>query len=67
MIWKVLGFYVLAKVLEHWDHAIYGWLHSEMAGHAIKHVAAAMATYVVLLEVKDGWAAFPQQTAIHGH
>lgn len=64
VIWKVLGFYALAKVLEHWDHAIYELLQSEMSGHAIKHVAAAVATYVVLLEVKDGWTAFPQQSAI---
>lgn len=61
VIWKVLGLYVLAKVLEHWYHAIYGLLHFEMAGHAIKHVAAAAATYVVLLEVRDVWTAFPQQ------
>ncbi|AYG48223.1 protein phosphatase 2C-like protein (plasmid) [Pseudomonas sp. Leaf58] len=67
VIWKVLGLYVLAKVLEHWDHAIYALLHFEMAGHAIKHAAAAMATYVVLLEIKDGWTAFPQQSAISGH
>ncbi len=36
-----IGFYVLAKVLEEMDHAIFGHLHV-VSGHALKHLAAAL-------------------------
>lgn len=42
------GFYVLAKLLEHFDAAIYSALHV-MSGHALKHVAAACACAAILL------------------
>jgi hypothetical protein len=42
------GFYVLAKLLEHFDAAIYSALHG-MSGHPLKHVAAAAACYSILL------------------
>ena len=42
------GFYVLAKLLEHFDAAIYSAL-QVMSGHALKHVAAACACYAILL------------------
>jgi hypothetical protein len=46
-LWFVaLGFYVLAKILEHYDAAIYHAL-GVMSGHPIKHVAAAAACYAV--------------------
>ncbi|KPC17605.1 Protein phosphatase 2C-like protein [Pseudomonas amygdali pv. lachrymans] len=55
VIWKIIGLYMLAKALEHWDVQIYLALVSEMSGHAIKHVAASLATFVALLEVRDTW------------
>ncbi|MBX9828831.1 MAG: ceramidase domain-containing protein [Xanthobacteraceae bacterium] len=48
-LWFVAaGFYVLAKLLEHYDAAIYSAL-GIMSGHPIKHVAAATAAYAIYL------------------
>lgn len=46
LIW-VFIFYVLAKVMEHFDHAIHQLLGS-ISGHSIKHLLAAAATYMAL-------------------
>lgn len=58
VVWKIIGFYLLAKALEHWDIQIFEGLWSEMSGHAIKHVAASAATFVALLEIRDSWQGF---------
>jgi hypothetical protein len=42
------GLYLLAKVLEYADAAVFAALHV-MAGHALKHVAAAAACYAIYL------------------
>jgi hypothetical protein len=48
-LWFVAaGFYLLAKLLEHYDAAIYSAL-GIMSGHPIKHVAAAAAAYAIYL------------------
>ena len=47
-IWAALGFYVLAKLLEHFDAAIYDALGHAISGHSIKHVAAAAAMAALL-------------------
>jgi hypothetical protein len=48
-LWLVaLGLYVLAKLLEHYDAAIYTAL-GIISGHTIKHVAAAAACYAIYL------------------
>lgn len=57
----IIGFYVLAKLLEHEDIVIFGLTGSEVSGHAIKHVAASVATFVVYLDVvklrrRSSWA-----------
>ena len=41
------GWYVLAKLLEHFDAAVYAALHV-MSGHPLKHLAAAIACYSIL-------------------
>ena len=41
------GLYVLAKLLEHFDSAVFSAGHV-MAGHALKHLAAAAACYAIL-------------------
>jgi len=61
VIWKIIGLYMLAKALEHWDVQIYLGLGSEMSGHAIKHVAASLATFVALLEIRDSWKGFEHE------
>jgi uncharacterized membrane protein YwaF len=52
-IWKIIGFYALAKALEHWDVQIFQALGSEMSGHAMKHVAAGLATAIVYYEILE--------------
>jgi len=45
-IYAVFAAYVLAKVLEHFDHELYA-LGRVVSGHTLKHVAAAVAGFVV--------------------
>lgn len=45
-LYAVLGFYVLAKVAEHFDAAIFG-LTGSISGHSLKHLFAAMGAYWV--------------------
>ena len=42
------GWYVLAKLLEHFDAAVYTASGQIMSGHALKHVAAAGGCYAIL-------------------
>jgi hypothetical protein len=44
----VIVWYGLSKVLEHFDHQIFAALDGTVSGHTLKHLAAAVATYVVL-------------------
>jgi hypothetical protein len=46
-IFFVLGWYVLAKLTEHFDRSIYALGHV-VSGHSLKHLAAAMAGVAVL-------------------
>ena len=43
----VAGFYVLAKILETFDRAIFGWGHI-VSGHTLKHLVSAIAGYWIL-------------------
>lgn len=43
-----LAGYALAKVLEHFDAALFAALGGAMGGHAVKHVAAALAVLCIL-------------------
>jgi len=45
-VYIVFAAYMLAKVLEHFDHEIYA-LGGVVSGHTLKHVAAAVAGFVV--------------------
>jgi hypothetical protein len=47
-VWTALGCYVLAKLLEAFDVAIYDMLGHAISGHSIKHVAAAGAMAALL-------------------
>jgi hypothetical protein len=42
------GWYVLAKLLEHFDAAVFAATRQVMGGHALKHVAAACGCYAIL-------------------
>lgn len=45
--WLLLGAYLLAKVTEHFDAAIFDLL-GVVSGHSIKHIAAALGLYLLL-------------------
>ena len=45
-LWAVLGLYVLAKLAEHFDQAIYSAL--PLSGHTCKHLLAAFSAYWIL-------------------
>lgn len=47
----VIGAYVAAKFMEHFDHQIFDML-GIMSGHTIKHVVAAVGTYYFYLALK---------------
>lgn len=46
-LYVTLGLYVLAKIVEHMDAAIYG-LGGIVSGHTLKHLLAALAAYWIL-------------------
>lgn len=50
----IFGFYVLAKVFEVLDHQVFNVLGGLVSGHSLKHLAAAMASYVLLRMVIKG-------------
>ena len=45
--WLVIGFYVLAKLLETFDRQVFSVLHV-VSGHTLKHLAAAAAGFCIL-------------------
>lgn len=47
-----LGWYVLAKLLEHFDEAVFEITHQAVSGHTLKHIAAAFGVYTMLLYIK---------------
>jgi hypothetical protein len=47
----VVGFYVLAKILEETDRQVFGFGHI-VSGHTLKHLAAATASYWILRMLK---------------
>lgn len=49
----VLGWYMLAKALEHSDVTIYDFLGKQVSGHTLKHLTAAMATLWLIRMLKD--------------
>ncbi|MEM7292109.1 MAG: ceramidase domain-containing protein [Pseudomonadota bacterium] len=47
-LWYALALYALAKVLEYFDTEVYAVL-GQMSGHALKHLAAAAASWFVIV------------------
>ena len=47
LLWVVL-WYALSKIFEHLDHEVFDLLGRTISGHTLKHVTAAVATFVVL-------------------
>jgi len=48
-LWAMFGGYGLAKILEELDHQVFALLGEQMSGHALKHVAAALGMYALVL------------------
>lgn len=49
LLWAVLGTYVLAKLLEHFDAQVFAIFGHVISGHSLKHVAAALGTCLFML------------------
>jgi hypothetical protein len=47
-LWFALGAYVSAKLMEHFDAAVFAATGGLVAGHALKHLAAALAAWWIL-------------------
>jgi hypothetical protein len=47
-----IGWYALAKLFEHFDKAIFDLLWNMVSGHSLKHIAASIGAYTMLLYVK---------------
>lgn len=53
-IFFTLGWYVIAKLLEHFDQNIFGLLGGAVSGHTLKHLAAAVGVAYMICYVKAG-------------
>lgn len=53
-LWFALGAYALAKLLEHFDAAVFAATGGLVAGHALKHLAAALAAWWILRAIQGG-------------
>lgn len=51
-LWMMFVGYALAKVVEHFDAAIYGAFGHQMSGHTLKHVAAAAGLHGLVLALR---------------
>ena len=47
-LYWVFGWYVLSKVLEHFDEEVMEALGNTVSGHSLKHLAASVAGFVVV-------------------
>ena len=50
-LWALLGAYVLAKLLENADQAIFAWGHI-VSGHTLKHLSAGLGMYLLVVAVR---------------
>ncbi len=49
----VIGWYVCSKILEHFDPQVFELLRGTVSGHSLKHLAAAVATFLILRMLKN--------------
>lgn len=63
---EMIGWYALAKVLEFLDAAVWGWTGGWVAGHSLKHYAAAWGIYVLVRYLKHR-RAIPADSMDAGH
>jgi hypothetical protein len=53
-LWLALGAYAIAKLMEHFDTAVFAATGGLVAGHALKHLAAALAAWWILRAFQGG-------------
>ena len=53
-LWLAFGAYALAKLFEHFDAAVFAATGGQVAGHALKHLAAALAAWWILRAFQGG-------------
>lgn len=53
-LWLALGAYALAKLMEHFDVAVFRAAGGLVGGHALKHLAAALAAWWILRAFQGG-------------
>lgn len=51
-IWEMIGWYMVAKALEFLDAAVWDWTGGWIAGHSLKHGAAAWGIYALVRYLK---------------
>ena len=52
-VFYMVLWYALAKICEHFDGEIYAFLGNTVSGHTLKHLIAAVATYMVLAMLRS--------------
>jgi hypothetical protein len=52
-LWKLLSLYVIAKILELNDQAIFEFTHGQLSGHSLKHLFASFAVFMIVLMIKN--------------
>jgi hypothetical protein len=53
-LWLALGVYAFAKAMEHFDAAVFAATGGLVAGHALKHLAAALTAWWILRAFQGG-------------
>ena len=51
-IWGIIGAYAVSKLMEHFDARIYNTL-GVVSGHSLKHLVAALATFIFYLALRN--------------
>jgi len=51
VLWTALNFYVAAKIFEYMDEQIYQYSTELISGHSLKHIAASLSTFMVVVKL----------------
>ncbi len=52
-LWRMIGWYALAKVLEHFDAAVFSLTAQAVSGHSLKHLAASVGCWELVCYIKN--------------
>lgn len=51
VLWAALNFYAAAKIFEYMDQQIYQYSTELISGHSLKHIAASLSTFMVVVKL----------------